>query len=181
MSMNEPKATNSSRAFHIIEGIILVVLGLGVMFVPRSLAVDILLGWVFLISGITGLITTLWVRECPGFFWSILSAGLGIVAGLLLLLSPRGVLSLTLILISFFIIEGVASIMYALGHKREMCGRWSWMMASGIIDLALAAAIVVGLPGSAQWALGLLVGINLIFGGVALIALVLHPRTEATE
>jgi len=180
MSMNEPKAINSSRAFHIIEGTILIVLGLGAMFVPRSLAIDILFGWVFLISGITGLITTMWVRECPGFFWSILSACLGIAAGLLLLLSPRGVLSLTLILISFFIIEGVASIMYALGHRREQSGRPSWMMASGVIDLALAAAILVGLPGSAQWALGLLVGINLIFGGIALIALAMHSRVEAT-
>jgi hypothetical protein len=54
-----------------------------------------------------------------------------------------------LILIVFFVIEGVASIMFALGHKRELSGRWGWMLASGIIDLILAAIIFAGLPGTA--------------------------------
>ena len=87
-----------------------------------------------------------------------------------------GVLSLTLILIVFFVIEGVASIMFALGHKRELSGRWGWMLASGIVDLILAAIIIEGLPGTAAWALGLLVGINLVFGGTALIGMALHAR-----
>jgi uncharacterized membrane protein HdeD (DUF308 family) len=88
-----------------------------------------------------------------------------------------GVLSLTLILIVFFVIEGVASIMFALEHKRELSGRWGWMLVSGVIDLILAAIIFAGLPGTAAWALGLLVGINMIFGGSALIAMALHART----
>ena len=85
-------------------------------------------------------------------------------------------LSLTLILIVFFTIEGVATIMYALEHKRELSGRWGWMLASGIVDLILAAIIFVGLPGTAAWAIGLLVGINMVFGGSALIAMALHAR-----
>ena len=56
-----------------------------------------------------------------------------------------GVLSLTLVLIVFFVIEGVASIMFALEHKRELSGRWGWMLASGIIDLILATIIFAGL------------------------------------
>jgi uncharacterized membrane protein HdeD (DUF308 family) len=88
----------------------------------------------------------------------------------------RGVLSLTLILIVFFVIEGVASIMFALEHKRELSGRWGWMLASGVIDLILAAIIFAGLPGTAAWALGLLVGINMLFGGSALIAMALYAR-----
>jgi uncharacterized membrane protein HdeD (DUF308 family) len=87
-----------------------------------------------------------------------------------------GVLSLTLILIAFFVIEGIASIMFALDHKRELSGRWGWMLASGIIDLILATIILTGLPGSAAWAIGLLVGINMVFGGSALIAMALHAR-----
>jgi uncharacterized membrane protein HdeD (DUF308 family) len=88
----------------------------------------------------------------------------------------RGVLSLTLVLIAFFVIEGIASIMFALDHKRELSGRWGWMLASGIIDLILATIILTGLPGSAAWAIGLLVGINMVFGGSALIAMALHAR-----
>jgi uncharacterized membrane protein HdeD (DUF308 family) len=87
-------------------------------------------------------------------------------SGIVLLLWPlSGVLSLTLILIVFFVIEGVASIMFALEHKRELSARWGWMLASGIIDLILATIIFAGLPGTAAWAIGLLVGINMVFGG----------------
>ena len=164
---------------YLVEGIILVVLGLIAIVVPpiATLAVELLFGWLFLLSGIVGLITTFWMRSAPGFWWSLLSAVLGIAAGIVLLVWPlSGVLSLTLVLIVFFTIEGIASIMYALEHKRELSGRWGFMLASGIIDLIIAAIILFGLPGSAAWALGLLVGINLAFGGAALIAMGLHAR-----
>ena len=163
----------------LIEGIILVVLGLIAIVVPpiATLAVELLFGWLFLLSGVVGLITTFWMRDAPGFWWSLLSGVLGIAAGIVLLVWPlSGVLSLTLVLIVFFTIEGIASIMYALEHKRELSGRWGFMLASGIIDLIIAAIILFGLPGSAAWALGLLVGINLTFGGAALIAMALHAR-----
>jgi uncharacterized membrane protein HdeD (DUF308 family) len=102
---------------------------------------------------------------------------LGIGAGLVLLVSPgSGALSLTLILIVFFVIEGVASVMYALDHRRQLTGSWGWMLVSGIIDLILAAMVFAGLPGSAAWAIGLLVGINMIFGGSALIAMAVAAR-----
>ena len=163
----------------LIEGIILVVLGLIAIIVPpiATLAVELLFGWLFLLSGVVGLITTFWMRDAPGFWWSLLSGVLGIAAGIVLLVWPlSGVLSLTLVLIVFFTIEGIASIMYALEHKRELSGRWGFMLASGIIDLIIAAIILFGPPGSAAWALGLLVGINLAFGGAALIAMALHAR-----
>jgi uncharacterized membrane protein HdeD (DUF308 family) len=159
------------------EGIILVILGLAAIVVPYALMVEFQFGWLFLLSGITGLTTTLYLKDAPSFRWSMVSAILAIVAGVLMLASPSKVLSLTLILIFFFVIEGVASIMYALGHKRDRSGNWSWMLASGIFDLFLAAMIVVGLPRSAKWALGLLISANLITGGVALIAMALHGRT----
>ena len=98
---------------------------------------------------------------------------------MLLLWPLSGVLSLTLILIIFFVIEGIASIMFALEHKRELSGRWVWMLTSGVIDLILAAIITAGLPGSAAWAMGLLVGINMVFGGFALIVMALHAREIA--
>jgi uncharacterized membrane protein HdeD (DUF308 family) len=69
--------------------------------------------------------------------------------------------------------------MFALDHKRELSGQWGWMLASGIIDLALAIMIFAGLPSTAAWAVGLLVGINMIFGGSALIAMALHARKSA--
>lgn len=190
MSMDRPDAdrlrstVTASMQEHwvlfLVEEIILVILGLAAIIVPplATLAVAIFIGWLFLISGIVGLVTTFWMRHAPGFWWSLLSAVLGIVAGIVLIGSPvSGAISLTLVLIIFFIIEGVASIMFALEHRAELSGRWGWMLASGIVDLVLAAIIFAGLPLSAAWALGLLVGINLVFGGSALVAMALHARS----
>ena len=164
----------------LIEGIILVILGLIAIVVPplATIAATIFIGWLFLISGIAGLITTFGARHAPGFWWSLLSAVLGIAAGVVLLGWPiSGAISLTLLLIAFFIIEGVLSIMYAFEHKRELTGQWVWMLVSGIIDLVLAAMIWAGLPSTAVWALGLLVGINMLFGGSAMIAIAMHARS----
>jgi uncharacterized membrane protein HdeD (DUF308 family) len=163
----------------LIEGVILALLGAAAIVIPpvATLAVTILLSWLFLISGVVGLITTFMMRDAPGFWWSLFSAVLAIAAGIVLLGWPvSGALSLTLLLIAFFILEGIATIMYALDHKRELSGRWGLLLASGIVDLALAAIIFAGLPGTAAWAIGLLVGINMLFGGAALIGLALHAR-----
>jgi uncharacterized membrane protein HdeD (DUF308 family) len=165
--------------FCLAEGGVLIILGLAAFVIPRTLVVEFQFGWLFLLSGITGLITTLWVREAPGFLWSLVSAFLAIAAGTLMLLSPTKVLSLTLILITFFVIEGCASILYAFKHKRGASGQWGWMLASGIVDLFLAVSILLGLPGSAKWALGLLIGVNLIFGGLALVAMALNGRARS--
>jgi uncharacterized membrane protein HdeD (DUF308 family) len=164
------------------EGIVLLVLGALAILVPwvATITVTYLIGWLFLISGGVGLYTTLRMRHGPGYWWSLLSAFIGIVAGILLLIWPiTGALSLTLLLTAFFIVEGIASIMYAIEHRNQLSGRWGWMLVSGIIDLIIAAIIVAGLPGTVAWAIGLLVGINLLFGGTALIAMALAARRPA--
>jgi uncharacterized membrane protein HdeD (DUF308 family) len=161
------------------EGIILFILGVLAVVVPpiATIAVDVLIGWLLLMSGIVGLIATIRARSAPGFGWSLVSAVLGIVAGIVLLAWPlSGALSLTLILTVFLVLEGVVSILYAFEHKRELSGRWGVMLFSGVVDLILAGIIFAGLPGTAAWAIGLLVGINLVFGGSALIAMALHAR-----
>ena len=169
------------KAF-LIEGILLVVLGLAAMIVPplASLAVTIFLGWMFLISGIAGLALTFWTRQMPGFWWSLISAALAIFAGIVLLARPlQGVLTLTIVVGAYFLAEGVATIMYALEHRRELSGRWSWLLVAGVMDIIIAFFIIAGLPGSAQWAIGLLVGINLLFGGATLIGMALAARNAS--
>lgn len=190
MSMNRTDADRFQQAvasslrehwvLFLIEGLVLLVLGILAIIVPpiAGLAFTIFFGWLFLISGVAGLVTTFWMRRAPGFWWSLISALLGIAVGVVLIGWPiSGLLSLTLVLIAFFVIEGAASIMFALEHKRELSGRWGWMLASGIVDLILAGLLLAGFPGTAAWALGLLIGINMIFGGTALIAMALHARS----
>jgi uncharacterized membrane protein HdeD (DUF308 family) len=164
------------------EGIILLVLGLLAIVVPpiATIAVEVLIGWLLLMSGVIGLIATFRMRSAPGFGWSLISAVIGIVAGVVLLAWPlSGALSLTLILTVFLVLEGVVSILYGFEHKRELSGRWGVMLFSGLVDLILAGIIFAGLPGTAAWAIGLLVGVNLVFGGSALIAMALHARGAA--
>ena len=168
------------KAF-LFEGIVLAVLGLAAMIVPplASLAVAIFLGWMFLISGVAGLIVTFWARQMPGFWWSLFSAALAVLAGLILLARPtQGVLTLTIVVGAYFLAEGVATIMYALEHRRELSERWSWLLVSGLMDILIAFLIISGLPGSAEWAIGLLVGINLVLGGASLVGMALAARNS---
>ncbi|MEA2881926.1 MAG: hypothetical protein QOH32_1182 [Bradyrhizobium sp.] len=169
------------KAF-LIEGILLVILGLAAMILPplASLAVTIFLGWMFLISGIAGLALSLWAREMPGFWWSLFSAVLAIAAGLVLLFQPvQGTLTLTIVVGAYFLAEGVVTIMYALEHRKELSERWGWLLTAGIMDILVAGIIIADLPGSALWALGVLVGINMLFGGATLIGMALAARNNA--
>jgi uncharacterized membrane protein HdeD (DUF308 family) len=193
MTMNQPgDAAGMERAvanairehwkLFLVEGIILIILGMAAILVPpiATLAFELVIGWLFLFSGIVGLITTFWMRNAPGFWWSLFSAVVAIAAGIVLLRWPlSGTLSLTFVLIAFFVIEGIVTIMYAIDHRGQLSGRWGWMLASGVVDLMLAGIIFAGLPGTAAWALGLLVGINMVFGGTAMIGMALAAKHSA--
>jgi uncharacterized membrane protein HdeD (DUF308 family) len=178
----ERSVTNAIRAhwgLFLFEGIILVLLGAAAIVLPNvaTLAFTLVIGWLFLISGGVGLVTTFWMRNAPGFWWALFSAVIGIAAGIILIRWPiSGTVSLTLVLIAFFIMEGIATIMYAIEHKAQLSGRWGWMLTSGIVDLIIAGIIFAGLPESATWALGLLVGFNMLFGGAAMIGMALAAR-----
>ena len=151
MTINQTQAESIGRAvasaihehwvMFLIEGIILVLLGIAAIVLPpiATIAFTIIIGWIFLVSGIVGLITTFMARRAPGFWWALISAIIAIAAGIVLLLWPiSGAVSLTLVLIAFFVVEGIASILYAIEHRNQLTGRWGWMLISGIIDLILA-------------------------------------------
>jgi uncharacterized membrane protein HdeD (DUF308 family) len=173
------KSVHDHRKLFLFEGIVLVVLGMLAIFVPlvASLAATAFFGAILLISGVVGFIATLKARHAPAFSWSLVSAVLAIVTGALLLASPvRGTISLTVILIAFLFVEGGVSIMFAIQHRSRESNGWAWALASGVIDIGLGALLVAGLPGTALWALGLLIGINMVFGGWSLIAMSLNAR-----
>ncbi len=190
MTMNQPtrpedfgravaNAIHAHWGLFLSEGVMLILLGAAAIILPviATLAFTLVIGWLFLISGGVGLVTTFWMRNAPGFWWALLSAVIAIAAGVVLILWPiSGTLSLTLVLIAFFAVEGIATLMYAFEHRAQLSGRWAWMLASGIVDLILAGIIFAGLPGTATWALGLLVGINMLFGGTAMIGMALAAR-----
>ncbi len=149
------------------------------------------LGWLFLASGATGLATTYWARQAPGFLWSLVSALLAIFLGVVLIENKPedlygGLLGWPfhdagpsrMILVAFFLIEGGVSIMFAFEHRRQFSSRWAFMFASGVVDILLAGLIILAVPGTSDWTMGLLVAVNMLVGGAALIAIGVHARTE---
>ncbi|TMJ58132.1 MAG: HdeD family acid-resistance protein [Alphaproteobacteria bacterium] len=160
------------------QGIVLMVLGLLAVAMPNiaTLAVEIFVGWLFLIAGILRAVSVWHARQMPGFGWSMLGALLAVLLGLILIARPlAGVLTLTMVLVAFFILEGITAIVVAVQH-RDHLKSWGWVLFSGIIDLLLAYLIWQGWPSSAGWAIGLLVGINMIFFGLSLVMTALAAR-----
>ncbi len=174
-----PRAGRHHWKLQLGEGISLVLLGLVAVFVPFGLGLALLV-WLLLIGGVAGLITTVVMWRAPGFWWSLLSAALAIGVAILVFAMPEiALVGFPLLLIVFLTLEGIATVMYALEHWRDQSARWNWMLASGIVDLSLAAFIVVGLPATAGWALGPILAVNLIFGGGALIGMGWAARDDA--
>jgi uncharacterized membrane protein HdeD (DUF308 family) len=155
-----------------VEGAMFLLLGAVAIVLPglAAIAVTVLLGWIFVFSGLIGLMVALGARHAPGHRWSIVSAVVALAAGLALMIWPiEDVASLMLVLGLFLAADGIFSVMYAFDHRRELSGRWVWMLASGIFTLAFAAAILAKFPMDAAL-LGTLVGIDLLIAGAALVA-----------
>ena len=161
------------------QGLVMLVLGLLALARPMiaTLAVEIFAAWLFLVGGIVGLAGLFTAWKTPGFVWGLIRALMAIAIGVLLLWRPMaGVLTLTLLLAAFFAAQGITQIIAALTQRAALPGSWGWVLVSGIIDLVLAAIIISGWPGTAAWVLGLLVGVNLIMSGVALVVTALACR-----
>jgi uncharacterized membrane protein HdeD (DUF308 family) len=135
-----------------------------------SIAVELYVGWLLLLSGVTGLVMMFFAPNTAGFFWSLLTGALALFSGVLLLWHPvEGVVTLTLVLMAFFTAEGLLQIAAAFTYRLAFPESWGWMVVSGIADLILALLIIAGWPSTASWALGLIVGVSLITSGVATI------------
>jgi uncharacterized membrane protein HdeD (DUF308 family) len=163
------------------EGIVLLILGLVALFVPpvTRLGVSTLLGWIFVAVGIAGTISTIAGRHLPGFWWVLFSAIITFAAGCFVIRWPGGgTISFSLLLITFFVIDGALTILFSLDHRRQLSRRWGWLFANGIVDFALAVLIVWLRPGLTIWIFSLMVGFDLIFGGWSLIVMAVAGRAS---
>jgi uncharacterized membrane protein HdeD (DUF308 family) len=164
----------------LMQGIIMMVLGVAAIAWPQisTIAVDLFVGWMFLLSGLTGLVTMFLASSVGGFLWSLLTAALSLFVGVLLVWHPvEGVVTLTLVLIAFFIAEGIFQIAGAIQHRAALPDSWGWLLMSGIADLVLAGMLISGWPSTAVWALGLIVGLNLITSGLAIVMVASAARS----
>ncbi len=189
MASLNPSQTDMQRAIRgtlnahwrllLFQGIVLIILGIASVALPvvSTIVVELYVGWLFLIAGIVGLAVMVSSKNVQAFLWSLLTAALSLAAGILLLWKPvEGAVSLTLVLTAFFIVEGVFQSISSIAYRDVIGDSWVWMLLSGLSDLALAAIVISGWPSTAAWVLGLLVGINLITSGWAIVMLAVAGR-----
>lgn len=161
-----------NRTLYIIEGILLILIGIAALIVPGifSLTVELLLGWLLIIGGGYQLFRSWQERHQEGYIWGFLAALVNIILGIMLVAYPVvGVVSLTIILIAYFLVTGIYQIIWSFSLKRFQ--NWWLLLLNGLLSLILAAILWSGWPESAVWALGLLFGINMLFTGSAILSL----------
>ena len=163
--------------WYLAEGVLLVVLGVLLLVVLAVLAIIFplfastaavtLLGWLLIISGVVQAISLIGAGKVPQFWLQLISVVLAVVVGILFLRDPsQALLSVTLLLIVFFMIEGISKIVFALTIRPFP--NWGWVLASGILSILLSLILWANLPEVALWKIGLLIGIELIGEGAAL-------------
>lgn len=162
----------------LVQGAFLIALGLLAAALPvfTTLAVEILVGWLLIIGGAWRAVSLVRSTRMPGRGWSLAMAVAAIVLGALLVAMPlAGMLTLTMLLVTYLVLEAFGKMLFGLDLRRHS-RNWIWVFATGVLDLVLAALIFAGWPSTAAWAIGLLVAINMIFFGVALVVISLAAR-----
>jgi uncharacterized membrane protein HdeD (DUF308 family) len=163
-------------------GIVLIGLGVAAVSAPlvATLTAELLFGWLLVLSGIAHGFHAFKARNWKGSLLQILLGVFSSAVGVMLLIYPlRGVLTLTLVLATFFLAEGAAKIMMAV--QLRSTPKWGWLLVSGLLALLLGVLIWVEFPSTAAWVLGVLLGIDLLFSGVVLVMLALAYRSQITD
>jgi uncharacterized membrane protein HdeD (DUF308 family) len=151
---------------------VLILAGIAAFVFPlvASIAVKLMFGWLMLLVGAVTLWHAVQTRRWESVLWNGLIAVLLLAVGVYLAFFPlTGLIGLTLILGVTFLMQGVFEAMIAMQNRSRR--GWGWLMASGGVSIVLGVMLIAGLPGTAVWALGLLMGIHFLTSGVSLLAL----------
>jgi uncharacterized membrane protein HdeD (DUF308 family) len=163
--------------WYLVEGILLVAAGVLAVIYPAisSVAVVVLLGWLLIISGVLHGIGLIGASRVPHFWLQLISIVLAVLIGFLFLREPeQSLVTITLLLIIFFMIEGISKVVFALTIRPFP--NWGWVLASGLVGILLSLILWASLPVTAVWLIGLLLGIELISVGAALAYLAWQVR-----
>ncbi len=166
-----------SGGWSIALGIVLLVAGFLAVALPfiAGIAATIFFGWLILLSGVAHLVYAWSERGAGAIVWQILIGVVYILAALFLPFFPlAGVVTLTLVLGIYIAVEGVFEL-GAFAALRRFRGSY-WFLIDGMVSLLLAALILFHWPSSSLWALGTLVGVSLMFSGIARITLPMGLR-----
>lgn len=166
--------------WYLVEGVLLVVAGVLAIIYPviSSGAVVFLLGWLLIASGLLQGLSLIGARQVPHFWLQLISVILAILIGFLFLRdTTQGLMTLALLLIIFFMMEGISKVVFALTIRPFP--NWGWVLASGLVGILLALILWASLPVTAVWLIGVLLGVNLISIGAAIAYLAWQVRKSA--
>lgn len=161
----------------LLLGICLIILGVLAISLPllTALTFQYLIGVLLIVGSGFLAVHAFSMQGASRKLVSLAIAGVYLLFGILLFVYPiAGVLALTLFFAAFFLIEGAFKVVASVAHRG--LPNWGWGLLSGIVSIILGIIIWTGWPGSALWAIGLLIGIDLIFSGwwIAMLGLALH-------
>ena len=155
--------------WYLVQGALMVLGGVLALVYPivSSVAVVLFLGWILILSGVVQGFSLIGAKDVPHFWLQLVSVVLSVIVGVLFIRHPgESLLTLTLLLIVFFMVEGFSKLIFALTIRPFP--NWGWVLASGVIGILLSFYLWANLPVTAIWLLGVLIGIQLICEGAAL-------------
>ena len=164
----------------ILWGVALIILGMLAVGSPflAAVTVNAFISWLLVLAGVVHLTVAFHTREAGSFIWRVLVGLTYLSFGVYLIMHPAlGVATLTLVLASLFLVEGILNI--ALFFQVRSIQGSSWLLIDGIITLLLGLMIYLQWPSSSAWAIGTLVGVSMIISGVTRVMLSLAVRKVA--
>ena len=169
------ESVSEYRSWFMILGGALILLGIVAVIFPMmtTIAVKVFLGWIILIGGLVTAFHAFSTQKWSAFFYNLMVGLLYVlVGGWLAFLPLSGVITLTVMLASLFIIQGV--LQAALAFRLKPRDGWAWILVAGIIAILAGIMLISGLPSTAAWAIGFLAGISLISTGWAYLSIALR-------
>lgn len=157
----------------LIIGVVTLIGGVIAIAMPlvASVTAALVMGWVLIASGIVGIIAAFRRRHGWHMVAAFLSAGLSVLIGLMVLAQPMiGLITITALIIAFFAASGALRLYYGF-RMLSSGGGGGWLIAGGALSLILSVMLISGLPFSAAWVPGVLLGIDLVTWGAILIAI----------
>ena len=173
------RAVKRNTGLFLVQAALMIVAGVLAFVYPllTSLAVTFFLGWMLIISGVIQAVSLIATAKVPHFWLQVVSAVLSIVTGLLFIRNPGvAVTTLALLLVMFFMVEGIAKVVLALTVRP--LPNWAWILVSGLIGIAISIFLISN-PALSLVALGLFIGIQLISEGIAIGAMAWTLRKAA--
>jgi uncharacterized membrane protein HdeD (DUF308 family) len=182
MAQSSSVLVRRASTLSILWGVSLLCLGMVAVASPlmAAVAVNVLVAWLILLAGVVHIVVAFHAREAGSVIWRLLVGLAYLCLGVYLIARPvAGVASLTLLLASLFLVEGIFNIV--LYFRAPSILRSGWFLLDGIVTLLLGLMIYMQWPSSSAWAIGTLVGVSLIFSGVTRVMVSLAVRKAATS